>query len=275
MLISVITATYNSEKTISRNINSVIRQNYNNFEHIIVDNLSSDDTIQIAQKIYLENNIASKLRIISEKDEGIADAFNKGIKASNGQIISIINSDDFYYDEYVFNRVLKQFENPEIQFVHGDIYFFDEKYGSNIRRPLPAVMMKGMLYNHPTLFVRKSFYEKTGLFNTNYKYSMDFEFYCRIARNYEPDKISVYISDQPLVQMSSGGASWKYEFESIKENKKAMIEYGFWNREGRKFYLARLFRTKLKKIFNYLGLDFAVKIWRDQKWRNKIDSFLI
>lgn len=268
MLISVITPTYNSEKTISRNIYSVVQQRYGNYEHIIVDNLSSDDTIHIAQKIYKEKNISPKLRIISEKDEGIADAFNKGIKASNGNIISIINSDDFYYDENVFNRVLDEFNDPEIQFVHGDIYFFDEKYGSNIRRPLPANMMKGLLYNHPTLFVRRSFYEKAGLFDTSYKFSMDFEFYCRIARDYDPENISSYISDQPLVQMSSGGASWNYELESIKENRRAMIEYGFWNRKGREFYFVRLMRTRLKKFFNSIGLDFLVRKWRNLKWRD-------
>ena len=127
MLISIITPTYNSEKTISRNINSVIGQKYSNFEHIIVDNLSSDKTIRIAQKIYEENNITPKLRIISEKDEGISDAFNKGIKTSNGEIIGIINSDDFYYNQNVFDMVLDKFDDSVIQFVHGDIYFYDLK----------------------------------------------------------------------------------------------------------------------------------------------------
>ena len=88
---------------------------------------------------------------------------------------------------------------------------------------------------------------------------MDFDFYCRIAKYYDPEKISVYIDDNPLVQMSSGGASWNYELESIKENRRAMIEHGFWNNKGRNYYFARMSRTKIKRILNFFGLDFRAK----------------
>jgi glycosyltransferase involved in cell wall biosynthesis len=268
MLISVITPTFNSEKTIIRNIKSIIEQNYNNFEHIIIDNLSTDNTLEAADKIYHENKIRSKLKITSERDEGIADAFNKGIKSATGEIIAILNSDDYYFDENVFDKVMREFENSNIQFVHGDIYFKDEIYGSNIRKPLSALMMKGLIYNHPTMFVRKSFYEKIGLFNTDYKFSMDFEFYCRIAKNSKPDEISVYLKEKPLVQMTSGGASWNNELKSVEENEKALKLHGFWNKGGKNFIKNRRLNTNMKKYISKFRLFWVVKLWRKLKWGN-------
>lgn len=269
MKISVVTPTYNSAGTIRKNIESVITQTYKDFEHILVDNVSSDDTLKIAKEIYSESGINKKLKIINEKDKGIADAFNKGIKTSRGEIIAILNSDDYYLRPDIFEKVITQFRNEEILFVHGDILFKDNVYGSNIRRPLPAKMMRGVIYNHPTMFVRRSLYNKIGLFNLDYKLSMDFEFYCRIAQNFDPDKISAYLKDEPIVWMSSGGASWENELLSIEEIKKALTFHQLWNSEGKKFYSTRIRRTKIKRILHSLKMDFIVRTWRNKKWGNK------
>src|SRR5512146_2854433 len=99
MKISVITPTYNSEKTIPTNIKSILKQTYKNFEHIIVDNKSTDRTVSVINDLYGVEK--GKLIFISEKDEGIADAFNKGILLAKGNIITILNSDDSYYDENI------------------------------------------------------------------------------------------------------------------------------------------------------------------------------
>ena len=96
MKISVITPTFNSEKTIAGNIHSIINQTHKDFEHIIIDNISADKTIELAKNYYLSAGIVDRLIIISEKDNGISDAFNKGIKAASGEIIAILNSDDAY-----------------------------------------------------------------------------------------------------------------------------------------------------------------------------------
>ena len=132
MKISIITPTYNSEKTILDNVQSIINQTYKEFEHIVIDNLSSDNTLEIIKNIYLSNNIPDKLRIICEKDEGISDAFNKGINASSGQIINILNSDDHYASSDVFSEVVKAFSNDAFIITHGDVFFDDSVYGSNI-----------------------------------------------------------------------------------------------------------------------------------------------
>ncbi len=267
MLISIITPTFNSEKDIDKCVQSIINQTYKSFEHIIIDNLSSDKTLDKIKNIYSSNKLLSNLRIISEKDCGISDAFNKGIKAASGDIIGILNSDDYYYSIDVFEKIKNEFLNPEISIVHGDIYFFDEIHGSNIRKPLMAKMMSGFVYNHPTMFVRKSLYQILGYYDVSYKFSMDFEFYCRISKYSNPDKFSVYISDSPLVQMNSGGASWQNELQSIEEIKLALNKYDLWYKAGKSFYRHRKIRTLIKRIITKIGLNNIVKIWRYIKWK--------
>ena len=104
MKISIVTPTFNSEATILNNVRSVINQSYTNIEHILIDNESSDNTLNLVKKEYSIRNSTEKLRIISERDKGIADAFNKGIEASSGEIIGILNSDDQYFDDNVLNN---------------------------------------------------------------------------------------------------------------------------------------------------------------------------
>lgn len=268
MLISIITPTYNSEKNIDKCAQSVINQTYKNFEHIIVDNLSTDKTLEKIKKIYSTHKLQSNLRIISEKDEGISDAFNKGISFARGSIIGILNSDDFYYSVDVFEKVGKEFLNSEIQIVHGDIYFVDPVYGSNIRKPLKAPMMKGFIYNHTTMFIKKSFYQKLELYDVNYNLSMDFEFYCKISKYSNPDKISVYLTEKPLVQMNFGGASWKNELQSIEEIKSALQKHKLWNLSGKRFYQSRKMRTLVKGFIIKFGMNYLIKFWRNLKWKN-------
>src|SRR3990167_7739385 len=110
MKISVVTPTFNSEKTIAGNIQSIISQAYKDFEHIIIDNLSTDKTIELAKNYYLSAGMIDRLIIISEKDNGISDAFNKGIKTASGEIIAILNSDDVYFNNRVFEKVADLFE---------------------------------------------------------------------------------------------------------------------------------------------------------------------
>ncbi len=268
MKISVITPTYNSQETITRNVSSIISQSYKNFEHIIVDNKSKDDTLALIKQLYDKNYLNDQLKIISEKDNGISDAFNKGIKSATGEIITILNSDDAYYNHKVFEKVVNIFNDDEILFIHGDVYFDDPVYGSNIRKPLLCPVTTAMPYNHPTMFLRKEIYEKFGLFDLSYRYSMDFEFIVRLGKKIPEFKTKVkYFSDFPVVKMYSGGASWKNELQSIGETKKALKKYGLWNSSAKKNYLLRSWRTQLKKYLNILNLNFVVRIWRNQKWK--------
>ena len=268
MLISIVTPTFNSAEKIRRNIQSVISQTYQNFEHIIVDNLSSDNTLLIIRDLYKEASLENRLKIISEKDDGISDAFNKGIQAANGNIIGILNSDDTYYDNQVFQKVIEAFENPGILFIHGNIYFDDPLYGSNIRKPLLCPVTEAMPYNHPSMFLRKSVYEKYGAFNINYRYAMDYELIIRYEKLIDNfGEKGKYLPGEPLAVMDAGGNSWKYELKTIEDSRIALKEHGFWNFNAKKNYFLRIARTKLKELLNFLGLNQMVKLWRNKKWQ--------
>jgi len=267
--VSIITPTFNSADTIIRNSQSIITQTCKDYEHIVVDNLSKDNTIQLLKNIYDEAGFSSRLKIICEKDSGISDAFNKGITAAEGDIVGILNSDDYFYDEYVLEKILNEFRNGKILFVHGNIFFNDPVYGSNLRKPLFCPISEAMPFNHPTMFFKKSVYNEHGLFDGSYKYAMDFELICRFEKQIKKfrEKGS-YIDGKPLVVMSAGGASWKQEINSIHEVKRALKQHNFWNWNAKKNYFLRLFRTWLKQIFNFLNINSLVKIWRNKKWKN-------
>ena len=267
MLISIITPTFNSENSIDKCAQSIINQSYKNFEHIIVDNLSTDKTLDNLKNIYLTNKLSSNLRIISEKDYGISDAFNKGINAASGDIIGILNSDDYYFSNDIFEKIIYSFKNPKILFVHGNILFQDNLYGTNIRKPLLCDVRKAMPYNHPTMFLRKELYTKIGLFDTHYKFAMDFDLVVRLQSIIDhTDLVSIYLTDKPLVVMNAGGASWKNEVRSIKETKQILINHKLWDKNAKKNYLLRLFRTRVKKILNLTKMNFIVIVWRKRKW---------
>lgn len=261
MKISVITPTFNSEKTIAKNVESILKQSHKNFEHIIIDNLSTDKTLEIVRKLY--NDLPPNLRIISEKDSGISEAFNKGINISSGEIITILNSDDYYYSENIFEVVTNVLSKSQYLVYHGDVLFNDPKYGSYLRKPFSLNTLNTMPLNHPTMFVKKEVYSSIGLFDISYRYSMDFEFYCRMYKHY-PDlnKKLFYFSKNPLVVMSSGGDSWTNEKQSILEVKRAVKKYGLINFNLSRQIQLRLLRTYLKGIFDKTGLTFIVRFWR-------------
>lgn len=261
MKISIITPTFNSEKTIAKNVESILSQSYKDYEHIIVDNLSSDNTLEIVKNLYKET--PSNLSIISEKDSGIAEAFNKGIEFSTESIVTILNSDDYYYSKNIFETVINSFENTEYLIVHGDVLFVDPKYGSYLRKPYNINTFSTMPLNHPTMFIKKEVYSAIGLFDTTYRYSMDFEFYCRLYNSYPNlSKMSFYFDKNPMVVMSAGGESWSNEIQSILEVKRAVKKHGLIHFKISVQLEFRLIRTYLKSVFNKAGLNFLVKLWR-------------
>src|ERR1035437_8279431 len=120
MLISIITPTFNSKSSIEETVKSVISQTYSDFEHIIVDNLSEDNTLDLIKNMYRNAGIEKQLKIITEKDKGISDAFNKGIDNSSGEIIAILNSDDIFYDESILSLINSTLSQPGKLIVHGN-----------------------------------------------------------------------------------------------------------------------------------------------------------
>jgi glycosyltransferase involved in cell wall biosynthesis len=269
MNLSVITPTWNSASKIEDCVLSIINQRITNFEHIIVDNLSSDNTLDLIKSIYNREGLLKNLRIICEKDNGIAEAFNKGIEASSGEIVGILNSDDQFYNDFVLEKVTNCFEDEIVLFAHGNIYFEDPLYGSNIRKPLLCPITSAMPYNHPTMFFRKEVYQEFGVFDTDYKFAMDFEFICRLIKQVDDFyNKGFYLKGEPLVIMSAGGASWTNELDSIEETRKALMKYGYWNFDAKKNYILRKLRTKIKSGLSSIGWERLVTSWRKRKWEN-------
>jgi glycosyltransferase involved in cell wall biosynthesis len=263
--ISVVTLTWNSKETIKETVESVLSQNYENFEHVIIDNVSSDETLEIVKSLY--NKCPEKLRIISEKDQGISDGFNKGIQNSKGEIVVFLNSDDTYETSNVLSKVNDAFQDDDVMYVHGDMIFEDDQYGTNRRKPLLCSLEVAMPYNHPTFFVRRELYDKHGLFDLKYKYTMDFHFICRLYKSpTEPKYKSVYISDEPLVRMKAGGVSWKYEMNSLDELKGILSEFNFYGPLAAKSLRNRKIRIKLREALQSVGLAKVVALWRKLKW---------
>lgn len=219
MKVSIITCTYNSAATVADTIRSVNRQTYDNIEHIIVDGLSKDDTVAVVKA-----NAGNRQRIIEGKDKGIYDAFNKGILAATGDIVGVLNSDDFFTDDYVIEMVVKAFLlHPEIDAVYGDIHFVNPDnltkpvryYSSRIFRR--GLMRMGFMPAHPSFYVRKSCYDKLGIYKIDYKIAADFELLLRFIFL---NRIRIHYLPIDFVTMRTGGAST----ESMESRKLIMKE---------------------------------------------------
>ena len=212
--ISIITVCYNSEATIEETIYSVINQDYVNIEYIIVDGASNDNTINIIKSFKTKIDV-----LISEKDKGIYDAMNKGIKNATGDIIGILNSDDTYTDGKVLSKIVRHFnENRLAKGVYADLFYMKK---DKIYRVWKTGYMnqnsisKGKIIPHPTLFLRKDVYNECDLYDPKYGNAADFEFIIRILVKYKVrlDYIRLFI-----VNMKLGGSSNKNIFNIFIQN---------------------------------------------------------
>ena len=203
--ISIITVVWNNASTIKDAINSVLNQTYSNIEYIIIDGASTDGTVEIVQ------SYGEKIdKFISEKDKGLYDAMNKGLSFATGNIIGILNSDDFYINEFVIEKIVKEFEKKQVDSVYADLVFVRPKNLDKTVRYYdssyfdPDKFAYGWMPAHPSFFVRKEIYEKYGVFKTDYKIAADYELLTRfLAKN----KISYSYMKEPIVKMRMGGAS--------------------------------------------------------------------
>ena len=215
--ISIITVSFNSAKTIKETIESILIQDYNNIEYIIIDGGSSDETIDIV-KSYSEKISY----VISEKDNGIYDAMNKGIKAATGDIVGILNSDDFYPNSFVLSNVAKSFKKYNCDAVYGDLVYVNKKDTTQIKRYWQAgnyntsKIKNGWMLPHPTFFVKKVMYDRYGLYNTDLKSAADYEMILKLLYK---ENISVHYIPMILVKMRMGGASNSTFLNRIRANK--------------------------------------------------------
>ncbi len=217
MNVSIIIPTFNSENTIQTNIDSIINQTFKDFEVIVVDNNSTDKTIEI-----IKNKNIPNIKFLVEKDNGIFDAINKGIKLSNNQIISVLHSDDVYFDKNVLQNVINSFrENLNNDIIYGDlIYVRKNNLNSILRYWKPGEYFKNSFYKgwhppHPSFFAKKILFEKYGYYNLVNGNSSDVELMFRFL---EINKVESKYINKILVKMRYGGASNKNIFSIIKQN---------------------------------------------------------
>ena len=208
MKVSIITVSLNSEKTIEKTINSVISQDYKNIEYIIIDGGSKDNTLKIVNKY--QNYIT---KIISEKDKGIYDGINKGIKIATGDIISLIHSNDIFVDTNVISKINNIFKsNTDSDIILANLAFKKNLDEERITRYYSAKNFKpwmlriGFSPPHSSAFFKSKVYKKIGLYETSFKIAGDFDYFVRCFLKY---KLNFNYLDECLVYMSTGGTSGK------------------------------------------------------------------
>jgi glycosyltransferase involved in cell wall biosynthesis len=203
--VSIITVSFNSAKTIADTIESVLSQDFPEIEYIIVDGNSSDDTVKIIRQY--ENRIS---KWISEKDQGMYDAMNKGIAMATGDVIGILNSDDVYMNNHVISDLMALLEKKKAQVVFADLILVDQNDDNKVLRYYdsghfhPDKFRYGWMPAHPTVFVRRELYQAVGKFSTTYQIAADYEMLIRMLAI---QKAPYAYFPKPVVRMRSGGAS--------------------------------------------------------------------
>jgi glycosyltransferase len=227
MKVSLITPSYNSEDCIEDCMQSIDTQTYSNIEHIMIDGGSSDDTL-----FKIKGNKTLNRSYVTETDNGIYDALNKGLKLASGEIIGILNSDDIYASKYVLEKVMKIFEDyPETSGVYGDLSYINDN-GQVIRYWRSSKFKKkslkyGWMPPHPTLFVRREWYDITGTFDSSLKISADYK---KILQIFDNKDFKSFYLHETLVYMRIGGASnanLRAVLLKVYEDWKVLREYGF------------------------------------------------
>ncbi|WP_036542820.1 glycosyltransferase family 2 protein [Nitrincola lacisaponensis] len=250
MKISLITVSFNSGETIRSTLDSIAAQNYPELEYILVDGGSKDDTLDIVRAY---SDLVTEC--ISEPDSGIYDAMNKGVLHATGEIVGILNSDDFYLHGEVLREVSALFaSDPQLEVVLGDVDFVHE---DNLNQPVrnyrtgnfkPWMFRFGLMPPHPAVFVRKSAYERVGLYKLGYKIAADFDFLVRLLL---VDGAKYQIAHKTWVRMRTGGVSTsglKSNILSTQEMKRSLIENGLFS-SG----MLLMFRLPYKVITQIIG----------------------
>lgn len=253
MKVSLVTVTYNSAKTLRDTIESVFSQTYENIEYIVVDGLSKDNTMDIVREY--EPKFQGRMRYISEKDKGLYDAMNKGIRMASGDIVGIINSDDFYHRNDIIQLIVDAFNAYDIQAVYGDVRFVNPDnlnrtvryYSSKIFRPF--LFRFGFMPAHPTFFTFKKNFDELGYYKLNYKIAADFELLVRFLYN---DSIRAKYIKTDFMKMRVGGvstASLKSNIVLNNEIVQACKENGIWT------CFPLLILKYFIKVFEFIFID--------------------
>jgi len=245
--ISLITATYNSASTIESSLLSFINQDYENKELIIIDGGSTDETLSIIEKYKL-----AVTTIISEKDNGIYDALNKGISLATGDVIAILHSDDFYIHNHVLSKVIETFIAYKSDSVYGNLIYVDRIDTNRIIRKwisgnyIHGKFIQGWMPPHPAFFAKKECYNRYGKFNLSLRSSADYELMLRFLHKH---KISTAYLNEFLVKMRIGGQSNVSLKNRIKANREDKLA---WELNDLKPAFYTLFFKPLRKLIQFL-----------------------
>ncbi|MDR2057894.1 MAG: glycosyltransferase [Dysgonamonadaceae bacterium] len=252
-LVSIITVTYNARSLLEQTMQSVFSQTYPNIEYIIIDGASIDGTVTVIKKY------ESKLSFwISEKDNGIYDAMNKGIRLAKGELIGMINAGDYYEPEAVKSVVKVYSENKDTGIFHGNMNMLNED-GTFFKLKKPntdlSELYKGISLFHPTFFVTSAVYKKIGLYDARFKISADFDFALRCYRA----KVKFFYMDQVITNFRLGGLSSSGNSKGMYESRDILFKNGYktkvvnpvfheWQKTKRKKKLFDAVYKLLKKI---------------------------
>lgn len=232
MKVSIITVTYNSAQTLVDAMKSVLEQTYHDIEYIIVDGASTDSTIDVIRQY--EPQFKNCLKWISEKDGGIYDAMNKGIRIATGDVVGVLNSDDYFTSNDVVERMVSAFNDKTLDAIYGDIHFIRDGYPDKCVRyysskPFRPLWLRfGFMPAHPSFYCRREVYEKAGFYKTDYKIGSDYEMMVRL---FMVHKIRAKYLPMDFVTMRTGGASTrnvKSRLQLIKDDVRGCRENGIY-----------------------------------------------
>lgn len=231
MKISIITVTYNSEKTLRDTLESVESQTYKNIEYIIVDGGSSDHTIELV------NNCSTRVsKCISEKDQGIYDALNKGINLATGDVVGFIHSDDILARPDIIELIAREFQHSQADIVYGDLVFVEKENINTIKRYWKSGPFKkykislGWAPPHPSFYIKRDLYLDNGFFDLSFRIAADYD---QMIRMFRRDNVKVSYIPEVFVKMRLGGESTKIDNaisstnEIVRVMKKQKIKWQF------------------------------------------------
>ena len=245
MKISIITATYNSGKTLEVCMDSVLHQTYKDIEYILIDGKSKDDTLEVIKsKAEQHANVV----YVSEPDKGIYDALNKGIAKATGDVIGFVHSDDFLADPTIISKIAEAFDSEALDGIYGNLHYvqcddIDKIVRNWVSQPFtPRLLNRGWMPAHPTLFLKKDVYIKYGQFNLDYKIAADYDF---ILRVFKQEHHNFKYLPFTITKMRVGGASnrsLKNLIQKTKEDFKAA------NTNNIRFPIKVILQKNLSKI---------------------------
>ena len=224
--VSIVTVVYNAVDTVADALQAVANQSYSNVEHIVIDGASTDGTQTIIEQF------PHITQYISESDQGIYDAMNKGLELATGDVIGLLNADDLYQHKHVIRDAVAVLEKQAVDACYADLVYVDSQDTDQVVRYWTSqehqkgLCFSGWMPAHPTLFLRNTVYQQAGLFNTRLRYQSDLEFCARI---FEQLGISSAYVPEIWVRMRMGGVtngSWKTMWLGNWESYRALQEMG-------------------------------------------------